>query len=408
MNKIFNWTFGAFFRTLGRVFGFLVVCLLLLLIGSKIGIKLPDWLFLKVEAVSTVGWGNDLGLGEANIWYDCSGSNTCTTQKDLVKLTDPTINRTYLVGDDTVTIATNGTSLMYRYNVAKDYLYSVQIGVCSNKSLNSLLNAGNYDIYPGLGGNGGSNVTKYSYAKNWGTASTYPFSYDREVGSNCYLISKFIVPSEDTQNIYLRLKSSSSITGFTPAFIGISVEPIGIYNASLESAIESAIDNSGFATAESVEEVNTAVVEVQEEVQELNNSIDETNNNIMSDDSPNVSGMTDLAGYLPAGPLDSVLNLPLSILNSLNNRLSSSCTPLSLTLPFVNLALNIPCLSTIINQINGLRELWESIGILLGALIMYKYLGYLYNWVDDVTSLRHNRTRLFGAKSDADNWAGVE
>lgn len=141
---------------------------------------------------------------------------------------------------------------------------------------------------------------------------------------------------------------------------------------------------------------------------DVNQSIQDTNNNIMNSTSPDVSGMTDLAGYLPPGPLDSVLNLPLSILNSLNSKLSSSCIPLTLILPFVNLPLNIPCLSTIFSQIEGLNILWESLGVILGALIMYKYLVYLYNWVDDVTSLKHTHARLFGAKSDADNWGGVE
>ena len=44
MNKIFNWTFGSLFRTIGRLLGFLIVFILLLLIGSKLGLKIPDFL----------------------------------------------------------------------------------------------------------------------------------------------------------------------------------------------------------------------------------------------------------------------------------------------------------------------------------------------------------------------------
>ncbi len=50
MKKILNWSFGAFFRTIGRVFGYLVIGVLIMLIGAKIGFKS---FFMPVKAATS-------------------------------------------------------------------------------------------------------------------------------------------------------------------------------------------------------------------------------------------------------------------------------------------------------------------------------------------------------------------
>ncbi len=50
MNKIINWTFGAFFRTIGRIFAFLCISILFVFILSKLDIKFPKWLSFRVNA----------------------------------------------------------------------------------------------------------------------------------------------------------------------------------------------------------------------------------------------------------------------------------------------------------------------------------------------------------------------
>lgn len=50
MKKIINWSFGAFFRTIGRVFGYLVIGVLIMLIGAKIGFKS---FFMPVKAATS-------------------------------------------------------------------------------------------------------------------------------------------------------------------------------------------------------------------------------------------------------------------------------------------------------------------------------------------------------------------
>ena len=54
MKKIINWSFGAFFRTIGRIFAYLVIGVLILIIGAKNGLKL----FLMPVKASTVAVSN--------------------------------------------------------------------------------------------------------------------------------------------------------------------------------------------------------------------------------------------------------------------------------------------------------------------------------------------------------------
>ena len=107
----------------------------------------------------------------------------------------------------------------------------------------------------------------------------------------------------------------------------------------------------------------------------------------------------DTVGWLPSGPVDSILNLPLNMLNGLNNSLSKSCAPLNVNLPYVNKTVEIPCLNTIYDQIKGLNTFYTWIGGIFSVLILYKYLLTLYKWVDDTLTFREN--------NHIDNWGGV-
>lgn len=133
-----------------------------------------------------------------------------------------------------------------------------------------------------------------------------------------------------------------------------------------------------------------------------NNKIDDTNNKIdnltdtLTDTNVNTSSLNNVAGWLPPGPLDSVLNLPLTFFNTLNNALSQTCSPLNITVPFINSQISIPCLSTIFNQITGVPSLWSWVGAISSVIILYNYLLGLYAWVDSVLELRLNMYQDFG------------
>ena len=107
-------------------------------------------------------------------------------------------------------------------------------------------------------------------------------------------------------------------------------------------------------------------------------------------DDADVSGAGNVAGWLPAGPLDSLINLPLTMLTNINSSLNKTCSPLEVNLPYVNKTVEIPCLNTIFNQITGLNSFWTWVGMIGSVLILYRYLINLYNYYDKLTDLKAN------------------
>lgn len=130
--------------------------------------------------------------------------------------------------------------------------------------------------------------------------------------------------------------------------------------------------------------------------EDIINSIDNLTDNIMDTTAPNVSSLSNSAGWLPAGPVDSIINLPITMLSSLNNVLStSSCSPISVPIPFINFNYSLPCLSTIISNM-GFSTWWEWVGTIASAFILYKYLINLYAWVDKTLTFRENNWNDWG------------
>ena len=107
-------------------------------------------------------------------------------------------------------------------------------------------------------------------------------------------------------------------------------------------------------------------------------------------DDADVSSAGDVAGWLPPGPLDSLINLPLTMLTNINSSLNKTCSPLEVNLPYVNKTIEIPCLNTIFNQITGLNSFWTWVGMIGSVLILYRYLINLYNYYDKLTDLKAN------------------
>lgn len=148
------------------------------------------------------------------------------------------------------------------------------------------------------------------------------------------------------------------------------------------------------------EETNQKIQEQIQEQQKTNQELGELNDNLTNSDSPdNMGGLSNSAGWLPAGPIDSIINLPLSMLNNISDNLSKSCQPVNLPLPFVNKDLPLPCLTSIYSQIDGLGPWVTTISVIASAFILFSYLIKLYKWVDDTLTFRENNY--------IDNWGGL-
>lgn len=117
-----------------------------------------------------------------------------------------------------------------------------------------------------------------------------------------------------------------------------------------------------------------------------------------NDDNPNMSGLENTAGWLPAGPVDSLINLPLSLLDNLSSNLGNTCQPFTATLPYVDEEITFPCQSEFYKEI-GASTLIDSVGLVASAFMLFCYLINLYGFVDKTLTFRENNYM--------DNWGGI-
>lgn len=132
--------------------------------------------------------------------------------------------------------------------------------------------------------------------------------------------------------------------------------------------------------------------------QGVEDAIGSLEDSIMDDTPPDLGGLGDSAGWLPPGPIDSIINLPLTYLQNFVNAFDTTCQPLTLTLPFVNQNITLPCLMSIYAEIDGLVVWVNAFGLTASVLILFGYFLNLYDWVDNRLKLKDN--------AKAKDWGG--
>lgn len=345
-------------------------------------------------------------LINASLW-NCSGSNTCSSSVS----TSTNIYGDYLVytSGSELTIGSNGIfwAIQSPVSFSANYLYSVTALVCYNTKANNT-----FQFLTGESGN--LDAFEYpSYSKvydNW-SPNDYIYLSDGGYGSltlkTCRNVSGFINPSKMGNFLGLRLRNNGgALSAQYVWLLGLKVESLGVDSSSLRSVLESSISSSGLAKASDVNEVKKAQEQIKTELKNTQQSIDkqteQQNKNhketmdYMKDESDiDTSKVDNLVGYLPAGPLDSIINLPLSMLNAINTNLSKTCVAPTFKVPFVNENFTLPCISALYDKM-GATTLLNTLGVIAASVMLYKYLVYLYNWIDSVLSLKGNKLKGWG------------
>lgn len=154
----------------------------------------------------------------------------------------------------------------------------------------------------------------------------------------------------------------------------------------------------------SVDQLTAGLNSIQSSIDITNDKIDDVNKNITDETAPNLNGLQNSAGWLKPGPVDSIINLPLTLLNNLQTNLGNTCNPVTVTLPYVDKDISLPCITSIYKQIEGLDIWFQGVGVIAAAFILYKYFMYLYNRVDDTLSFRENNMQGY---FDDSLWGGM-
>lgn len=154
-----------------------------------------------------------------------------------------------------------------------------------------------------------------------------------------------------------------------------------------------------YKNIKSQQDLENNLNDLNKKQEETNNQLKDLNGSITDSTGPDTSALENSAGWLPPGPVDSILNLPLALFNNLTSNLSKTCQTVILPLPFLDKNLELPCLNTIFSKIEGLSTWLNIVGGIASAFILFHYLIGLYKWVDDTLSFRENNY--------IDNWGGI-
>ena len=214
--------------------------------------------------------------------------------------------------------------------------------------------------------------------------TNYTCSYSNSSAIGHVVIITFVTYSSGANSIVVYQDDTSSVQLID--FVVDSSSYVNPMNYSSQTAINqnSNIINQNTQIINQNSQINNNINDLKDKQDQTNQKIDDVKDKITDESSPNINGLENSAGWLKPGPVDSILNLPLSLLNNLTTNLSKSCSPIDLPLPFVNQSLQLPCLNSVFNKINGLNVFLNSIGVIASAFILYQYLRKLYTRIDKI------------------------
>lgn len=227
----------------------------------------------------------------------------------------------------------------------KGNAYSLQFYMCTNfnftgdrEKLKFVLNGSSSTVYDSLDSSSRYSYqnTNISYLSDMPSSNTPTGDY-----TECIMASSIVVPNDDLQWFNWELYNKGINFSNARFYIfGLSINDLGISS----SEIENIVKNSGFATATSVAEVKSATDEIKNESKKTNDTLTDDNtdgassnaNSFFNDFQENNHG------------LSGIINAPLSYIKSL---LTSTCTPVSLPVPFIeNQTVVLPCMSSVYSE----------------------------------------------------------
>lgn len=427
--KFINWTFGSFFRTLGRIFAYIAIGVAIAYFSGFLNIA-----NVNAEVVAMTSGDGFFGIsvgGDSNFPKTVNVSSNGENSLLLQIFNYEGISRpyTYLIGSVCTTAI-----------LADSYIY--------NPAYNFYFDEGSFTAYNTnksctVGGYGGTihyfqvQVGKYQDIDMTGeelTASSYLRLVNRYDWSTLWEFRNFYLSSDDfISEMRSNAKIEYQMTLMDEGLADVD-NTLNTINGTLNSTNDK-LDNLGDKqdeTNEKLDQTNDTLTSDDSDVtskkcgvvcklkgiftgitnlpsniwnslkggfEAITSGITNLISNITSEDGPELEGLNSSAGWLPAGPIDSILNLPLSLLNNVSTNLSKTCQPVNLVLPFINVNFQLPCINTIYSKIEGLSALLTTIGVITSGFILFYYLMNLYKWVDDTLTFRENNY--------LDNWGGV-
>lgn len=352
INKIFNWTAGSFFRTLGRfVFYGLITAIIV-------------FLFSTFNAKAAVYSANDFEIK---------------------------VNNKLVMGDDGGGLWDGGYATISSGNEVN---MEINVNNIGNKAGDNLLvtitfcSTGTYYgsiLTPGIDLTGATLINNYSIKR-----SNTPCTVGGYPGVVMQSIWNLSVPGNSF--------SLHSWGGVRDNY-NVLVDVTGITISDFDPAM--AQEFLQYQQNQTIIDQNNQLINgfnnLQNQQQQTNDKLDETNeqlgemNDYIQDDTPASTEDVDLdslgtvSGLLPAGPVDSLLNIPFTFLSVLTSSMSGTCVPITGTFVFDS-TLSIPCFDSFYDEVPD--YLMNFINLIPAGFILILYFKHLYKKVDRAVSLQ--------------------
>lgn len=269
-----------------------------------------------------------------------------------------------------------------------NYMYYITFYTCTNMS---------YNFYYGLG-TGNSNQEAINNASNYVTIR------DAWLGTAtdnvCHSVMAVFNPNVvNSRIVNLRIIGASGTQSGYLDLYGFNIQSLGNVAGLSAGDVQNIINNSGLATASSVNQVQTSVNQVKQEIagmqdeqKKTNQTLKDMNDNINDSDT---SGAQDSASSFfsdfttDTHGLTSIITAPLSLISSIT---SSSCSPLVLPLPFVDKDLTLPCMSSIYKKYFG--SFLTIYQIITFGIVAYWVCVRIFNLVKDFKNPDHDEIEV--------------
>lgn len=359
IKKMVNWSFGAFFRTIGRIFGYLVIGVLIMLIGAKIGFKS---FFMPVKAATS-----GLDKYDYRFWpVSCSAQGrNCTLGPGSGFLSDKTYYDLTAQYSSILqfNIRTWAGSNVYKENNTYTFRYTVQV---ANKT--TLLD--NMD-----------QINKSVKFIEMYTATASSPSNATQDDMNVDI--KFTDATGSTDKVYLYIKFSPNkdIKWWGVTFqVGKEGGDITLFPF---SDIEKIRYINAVVTYE--EGVGAIIDKKTDEIIKGQDKIDDTlNDDDTSEADSKITGFfNDFADN--SHGLSSIVTAPL---NAVNAMLTTTCTAPSAT--YKGSTFSLPCGSILWEQ-EGASALKTFINLIYGGLICYGIVKSLFKDVNDLKNPENDK-----------------
>lgn len=169
----------------------------------------------------------------------------------------------------------------------------------------------------------------------------------------------------------------------------------------IDTSFQFGISNFSMAYEKSSNSLLNQQINQNQTIINQNNQTNQTLTNIngtLNDDTPpnaDISGLGNVQGLLPPGPVDSLLNIPAQFLSIVTSSLSGSCKPLSGTWVY-DQPLTFPCFDQIIWKDFKDKTLLNFLELIPCGFILIVYFKHLYKKVERATSLESNSDDEWG------------